>query len=149
MNSRVNQSPCRGAAVVEFAVIAPLFFMLLFGIIEIGRALYIAHVGVNGSREGARHAVISTTTSVSEVEQRVKQYLEGAGVPQAAVSVQVQNETAPGTYQDTADLSSVKQGTAVRVQVGITFVSVSWLPSMFMAPDAVVTGATVMRKETD
>jgi Flp pilus assembly protein TadG len=46
----------RGAAAVEFALIAPLLFALLFGIIEMGAILYNQAVITNASREGARYA---------------------------------------------------------------------------------------------
>lgn len=46
----------RGVAAVEFALIAPLLFVLLFGIIEFSMALYNKAVITNASREGARYA---------------------------------------------------------------------------------------------
>ncbi len=46
----------RGASLVEFALIAPLLFVLLFGIIEFGAMLYDQAVITNASREGARFA---------------------------------------------------------------------------------------------
>jgi Flp pilus assembly protein TadG len=45
-----------GAALVEFAIITPLLFVLLFGIIEFGIVLYDQAVITNASREGARWA---------------------------------------------------------------------------------------------
>lgn len=45
-----------GAAAVEFAIVAPLLFVLLFGIIEFGALLYNQAVITNASREGARYA---------------------------------------------------------------------------------------------
>ncbi len=41
---------------VEFAIVAPLLFVLLFGIIEFGVMLYDQAVITNASREGARYA---------------------------------------------------------------------------------------------
>jgi hypothetical protein len=42
---------------VEFAVLAPVFFLLLLGTIDLGRAVYIYNAISNGAREGARAAV--------------------------------------------------------------------------------------------
>ena len=50
----------RGAAVVEFAIVAPLFFLLIFGMIEYGRMVMVQQVITNASREGARRAVAKT-----------------------------------------------------------------------------------------
>ena len=64
------RKPCRmtrgkrfGAAAVEFAIVAPLFFLLVFGMVEFGRMVMIQQVLTNGSREGARKAVLDGATS--------------------------------------------------------------------------------------
>ena len=44
----------RGATLVEFAIILPLFFLLIFGIIEFSILLYDKAILTNASREGAR-----------------------------------------------------------------------------------------------
>jgi len=49
-----------GVAAVEFAIIAALFFVLLFGIIEFSLLLYDKAVITNASREGARTAILFT-----------------------------------------------------------------------------------------
>ena len=48
----------RGQALVEFALVAPFFFMLLFSIIEFGRAIYYIQILNNAAREGARYAIV-------------------------------------------------------------------------------------------
>lgn len=48
----------RGAALVEFAIVAPLFFLLIFGIIEFGSAYNDYQSIRQGAREGARQAVV-------------------------------------------------------------------------------------------
>lgn len=48
----------RGQALVEFAMIAPLFFLLLLSIIEFGRAVYYIQILNNAAREGARYAIV-------------------------------------------------------------------------------------------
>ncbi len=49
----------RGAALVEFAIIAPLLFLLLFGIIDFGLMFGQKLDVVQGSREGARLASVN------------------------------------------------------------------------------------------
>ena len=48
-----------GQAVVEFALVAPVFLLLLFGMIEFARALNAYLVLSNVAREGARSAVVA------------------------------------------------------------------------------------------
>jgi Flp pilus assembly protein TadG len=58
----------RGQSTVEFAIVATIFFTMLFGIIEGGRMLFTYHQVTNASREGARYAVahgIASDTQVS------------------------------------------------------------------------------------
>ena len=47
-----------GAATVEFAVVAAVFFMLLIGILEFGRLLYYWNSAEEATRLGARIAVV-------------------------------------------------------------------------------------------
>ncbi len=45
----------RGSVAVEFGIIAPIFFLLVFGIIDFGRAFYTVHDLAAAAREGARY----------------------------------------------------------------------------------------------
>ena len=67
MNRRL---PCRrtslrhrGQALVEFALIAPLFFLLLFSIIEGARFILYYEMVNNAAREGARYAIVHGSNS--------------------------------------------------------------------------------------
>jgi len=48
----------RGVTSVEFAIVGAVFFMLLFGVIEFGRALFVANGLVESTRRGARVAAV-------------------------------------------------------------------------------------------
>ncbi|HEX7018674.1 MAG TPA: TadE/TadG family type IV pilus assembly protein [Gemmatimonadaceae bacterium] len=48
----------RGAALVEFAIIATVLMILMFGIIDFGRALYTKNSLTNAAREGGRYAAV-------------------------------------------------------------------------------------------
>jgi Flp pilus assembly protein TadG len=47
-----------GITTVEFAIVGAVFFTLLFGVIEIGRALFVANALVESTRRGARVAAV-------------------------------------------------------------------------------------------
>jgi Flp pilus assembly protein TadG len=49
-----------GQSMVEFALIVPMFTLLVFGLIDLGRDIYIQEEITNAAREGARFAAISS-----------------------------------------------------------------------------------------
>lgn len=48
----------RGEAIVEFALLAPILFLLLFAMVDFGRVFDAWLIATNASREGARYAAI-------------------------------------------------------------------------------------------
>lgn len=48
----------RGLATVEFAIVAAVLFMVMFGVIEFGRAMFVANALAEGTRRGARTAAV-------------------------------------------------------------------------------------------
>jgi hypothetical protein len=130
---RINR---RGAAAVEFALVAPIFFLMIFGMIEFGRMVMVQQVITNGSREGARIAVLDGTTG-AKVVSVVDDYLDSAGISGATVLV------------DPPEPNDAGYGVPVTVTVTIPFGQVSWLPSpMFIGGDTALTATSVMRRET-
>ncbi len=45
----------QGGVSVEFAILVPIFLLLVFGIVDFGHAWYMKQVITNASREGARY----------------------------------------------------------------------------------------------
>ena len=56
MIRRNSQNPQRGQAMAEFAIVAPIFFLLLFGVIEFGLIMGGQNGLVASARELARYA---------------------------------------------------------------------------------------------
>jgi Flp pilus assembly protein TadG len=65
----------RGAAMLEVALTLPMLLLVCVGIFEFGRAYQTWQVLTNAAREGARVAVLPSST-VDDVEDRVKDYLQ-------------------------------------------------------------------------
>ena len=120
---------------VEFAVVAPLFFLLIFGMIEFGRMVMVQQVITNASREGARIGVLDGATT-SDVTTAVNNYLQSASIQGATVSV---TPSPP---------SSAGYGAPVTVAVSVSFNQVSWLPSPMFLGGQTLSATTVMRRET-
>jgi TadE-like protein len=49
---------------VEFALVAPMFFFALFGIIEAGRFIFYYETLNNATREGARYAIVNGANTI-------------------------------------------------------------------------------------
>ena len=137
----------RGAAIVEFAVVAPLLFALVIGIVEVGRLVMVSQLATNGSREAARYAVQADATPAA-VRAYTESYMAAAGIPADALNGITLEQQSGGGWVDVTSLSGVAMGTPVRATLSINFDRVSWLPSRFFVGDnTAVTGVTVMRKE--
>jgi hypothetical protein len=55
---RGRRHTSRAQAMVEFALVAPIFFFLLFGVIEAGRFVFYYEMLNSATREGARYAIV-------------------------------------------------------------------------------------------
>jgi hypothetical protein len=89
---------------VEFALVAPIFFLLLFSIVEAGRFIFYYETLSNATREGARFAIVNGANTLgcpsgppapstsacdapgNNVVARVRE--AAVGMPGAGVSVQ-------------------------------------------------------------
>ena len=129
--SRKNR---RGAAVVEFALVVPIFILLVFGMIEFGRAVMVQQVLVNATREGARQAVLDGST-MAEVQDRIDVYLAASSINGATTTVAPDPQTAAF-------------GQPITVTISVPFANVSWLPIPQYIGDTTLTASSVMRRET-
>jgi len=71
----------RGTSTVEFAMIATLFFILLFGIIEFGRLFFTWNTLAEGTRRGARVAAVVQLNDSAIKNVAVFQSPDGSGNP--------------------------------------------------------------------
>lgn len=123
----------RGAAVTEFAIVAPIFFMMVIGFIEFGRALMVQQVLINASRVGARMASTTGATSTA-VQSAVQSYASGVAVPGVTVAV-------------TPNPATAAAGTAIKVTTSVPFNNVSWMGSPWFLGGRTLTANSQMRKE--
>ena len=133
--ARMCRRKRKGAAAVEFALVAPIFFLLVFGMVEVGRAVMVQQVLTNASSEGARRAVLDGATA-AEVTTFVNTYLTNASVSGATVSFPQGNPEAAG------------YGAPVEVRVSVPFGQVSWVPAPKYLSGQTLAASTIMRRET-
>jgi len=132
---RVPARSRRGASVVEFAVVAPVFFLFVFGMIEFGRMVMVHQLLIGAAREGARQAAVDGATTAT-VEQAVRDYLTATSVEGGEAVVNV-----------SPDPASANPGAPVKVEAAIAFDKVSWLPAPMYLKNATLRAAATMRHE--
>jgi len=86
IKNRTNYDSHSGMVSVEFALTAPILFLLIFGAIEFTRANMLMHTTSLAATEGARRAIVAGATS-SDVDQAVRAELSNIGITNADVFI--------------------------------------------------------------
>lgn len=86
-----RRSPRRhqeGAAALEFALVLPLFVVLILGLIDFGTMLYTVNTITNAAREGARQGVVQRQQANIEAaaQDAAQNYLDAAGISDTTVT---------------------------------------------------------------
>ena len=114
-----------GQAAVEFALVLPLFVLLVFAICEFGRVWMNQHVLTTASRAGVRVGILPASNT-SDVASAVNSFLTSAGLDLAKANVQmsgVGSSTSPGaitTVTVSYDFSVLTGGLIPMLQGTIT-----------------------------
>ncbi|HET9942519.1 MAG TPA: TadE/TadG family type IV pilus assembly protein [Terriglobia bacterium] len=144
-----------GVTVLEGALFIIAFFMLIFGVIELGRFLSMRQVLTNAAREGARFAIApltqtNTLPSESEVVARVNVFLNAASVTGATITTMCPvAATETCTSKDVS--MSVTTGLVTTEYTKVTVTkpySVITVPGFFNALNITLKGEALMRRET-
>ena len=131
----------RGAAAVELAIVLPVFLLVIFGIVEFGRAFMAEHILANGARLGARSAIVEGSTNAQVIQQVTDFCVDTLAVNGADVVVVIEDET--GTA---IDLATSTEGDFCRVSVAIAFDKVSFVTGSYM-DNAALESSCIMEHE--
>ena len=99
-HSKKRRNSRRGAAAVEFAIVAPIFFLVMLASFEFSRLNVIRHTADNAAYEAARHAMVPGATA-SEAVARADSILRTVGARGARVNI---NPTNLGPEVDTINV---------------------------------------------
>ncbi|MBX3442916.1 MAG: pilus assembly protein [Planctomyces sp.] len=131
----------RGAAVVETALVLPLFLMVVMGVIEFGRAFMVAQLLTNAAREGARTAITAGSTNAA-VTDKVKQLVaDSVGVAPGKVTTVISVNNVTG-----AQLSAAEKRDMCEVEVTVNVSDVTLIPTKFLTGSK-LRGQAAMRHE--
>jgi Flp pilus assembly protein TadG len=85
----------RGQTLAEFALILPVFLLVLVGLFDAGRLVFAYHTVNNAAREGGRQAIVDQT--LSHVQAQAAQHAVALGVLPVDVVVDYRDPTTPDT----------------------------------------------------
>src|SRR5262249_22699001 len=104
----------RGGTLVEMALVLSVFFVFVFGIIEMSRLGMVSQLITDAAREGCRVAVLAGKTQ-SDVSSKVSTLLQSGGIRTYSLT------TTP------TDVTTSVYGDQVTVTIQVSYSNVSWL----------------------
>ena len=118
----------RGGALVEFALVASIVMVFLFGILEFGELLYSYHAVANAARLGARYAAVhgsacSDTTVCPISPSPLASYVASVspGLSGNLTVTPTWTSTPSTWYRNVSNCSSTNQAPGCLVTVTVTY----------------------------
>ena len=136
---RFQRSRRRGASLVEFAFVAPIFFIMVLGLVEIGRACMVTELLTEAARRACRAGVIEGTSTTS-IQSAATDYLSSLGINGDTANVYVNDVPAGNT-----NVAAMPSYTEITVVVTVPVSSVAWTPLWFVP--GTLSGQYTMRRE--
>ena len=119
----------KGQSLVEFALLLPVFLLILVGIAEFGRAWMIKNMLTGAAREGARFAAVQPSYNFTDIRDYVDSVLSGTDI----------------TPTVNVTLISGPPVNSVKVDVTSTYSAV--IPGFIPGLPSSLTGTATMRRE--
>lgn len=137
MVTRFNPQPTKcqrhGAAMVEMALVLPIFVLVTLGIVEFGRAMMVSQIVSNAAREGARLGIVDGSTNAG-VTSFCKTFLNDAvNVATSDVTVTITVTEAPGNPAAANTIESSSAKDLVTVKVEVPFDKVSYVAGSYLS----------------
>lgn len=128
-----------GVTAVEMALVAPLFFLLILGLVEFTRMGMVQQALTDAARAGCRKAVLAGTITTVGAESLVRQHLQTT-IASANDTSQCRVDFTPST------LEGLPSGTTITTSVEVNYSDVSWLVPGFLKT-TVLRGQSTMKRE--
>jgi Flp pilus assembly protein TadG len=133
-NRRTRNNGKRGVAAVEYAVVLSVALLMVWIMVEYSRMMMACDCLLQAAQEGARIGVVPGSTT-AQVTAEVNNILANSFITGATVT------TSP------ADISTLKAGQTVTVNISVPCNSITWLPSPKFLYGRVLKGSCVMLRE--
>jgi Flp pilus assembly protein TadG len=125
----------RGTATVEFAIMAPVFFVMLLGLLEATRLFETHGMMAQAARDGARLGSMDRSEWVSKgirsndkIISDIRNNLAAAGIDAGQIDVAIEFPNQPGQVFDLDDQANDLDLFQVRVTIPLAAVSTLHIP---------------------
>jgi len=129
----------RGTAAIELAFVAPALILFIFGLFEFTRMVMLQQALTNAAREGCRFAALANTVSKDDVDDEVRDYLNG-------VVANVSDTGKVRVVVDPTTLSGIESETVITVTVDVDYEDAALFSPWFL-DDITVHGEARMKRE--
>jgi Flp pilus assembly protein TadG len=130
----------RGQALVEFALVLPIFILLLVAIFDLGRAVFAYNTLTNAAREGARMAIVNQYKP--SIIARAKQQTAIVELNDPSVKVDFWQVNADGTPDTSTQCALVAVGCLAVVSFEATYQPITPLIGNIVFKNGVTFSAT-------
>lgn len=125
----------RGAAMVEFAIAAPLLFLLALGLVEYARIEMVLQGMTAAAQEGCRAGIVPGSRS-ADVTRNANEVLRNGLIAGASVTV------------NPPEVATLKQGQTFTVTVQVPADGISWVPRPLLPRGKVFKARCTMVRES-
>jgi Flp pilus assembly protein TadG len=130
----------RGQALVEFALVLPIFVLLMVAIFDLGRAAFAYNTLTNAAREGARMAIVNQYKP--SIVARAKQQTAIVELNDPSVTVNFYQVNADGTPNTSTPCALIAVGCMATVSFEATYEPITPLIGNIVFKSGVTFSAT-------
>ena len=136
----------RGASLVEFAFVLPVFLLIVLGIIEFGRAMMISQLLTHAARESARASTLEGASNSSITDLAVSLLEDSGNISEQDVTVTITVTPGTGNPDPNNEIANASPGDLCHVQIHVPFSEVAYIPGNYLG-GKLLRAACTMRRE--
>jgi Flp pilus assembly protein TadG len=130
----------KGAAVVEFALAAPLLATLVVGMFEVSRGIMVKQVLSDAARKACRTG-IQPNKANTDITSEVNNILSDNNISSSGATITIL------VNGSAVDASTAQQNDQISVQVSIPVSKIYWAGTIFLPASAITSEAVVMMRQ--
>jgi len=135
-----------GTAVVEAALVLPVFFLAIAGIVEFGWGMMASQLVTNAAREGARRAIIDGNTNTAVEDYIATSLVDSLRIDATDVTVTIEITPDPSNTTTGNNLLDAQPYDLIMVRVAVPYDAVGLIAGRWMGGTNIV-AQTTMRHE--